>query len=122
MAKEVRLFRRAVAGAAGVAVIALLLIWALQLVQLRRLLRPIITLGDFARRVGEGDLTRRAQVSGEDEVASVGRALNHMVERLGQTMVSKSYVDNILESMAESLMVVDRQGKIHTANRRPAIY
>lgn len=116
MAKQDRLFVRTVASASAVALIALVLIWALQYLQLRRLLGPITTLGDFARRVGEGDLEQRATVTGEDEVASVARALNHMVERLGATMVSKSYVDNILQSMCESLIVVDGQGSIRTAN------
>ena len=116
MAKQDRLFARTVASVAAIAVVALMLIWALQYIQLRRLLQPITTLGDFARRVGEGDLARRAPVSGEDEVASVARALNQMVERLGATMVSKSYVDNIIQSMGESLIVVDAGGSIQTAN------
>ena len=117
MAKQDRLFVRAVASAASVAVLGLILVLTLQYFRMWRLLLPITELGDFAHRVGEGDLASRAPVRGEDEVASVARALNDMVERLGASMVSKSYVDDIIQSMAESLMVVDAHGRIRKANR-----
>src|SRR5947208_1827944 len=110
MAKQDRVLARTFTGAAWVTAVQGGVISLLQYVQLRRLLRPITELGDFALHVGEGDLSSRAPVTGEDEVASVAKALNRMVERLGETMVSKDYVDNIIQSMGESLIVVDGAG------------
>ena len=53
--------------------------------------RPLATLGRLARRVGEGDLTVRAKVSGRDEMAHLAAEMNAMADRLAsaQARVSK---------------------------------
>jgi signal transduction histidine kinase/DNA-binding response OmpR family regulator len=66
----------AVAGATLAAVVLL------QFLQLRRILRPLKRLAEFARRVGAGDLTQRATVARRDEVGDLTNALNQMVEQL----------------------------------------
>ena len=42
--------------------------------------RPVLALVDMAMRVGQGDLSARVQVSGDDEIALLGRTLNTMTE------------------------------------------
>jgi len=79
---------------------------------LRRLLRPLGTLVEFTNLVGTGDLRHRAPVDRADEVGQLAAAFNSMVERLGETTVSKDYVDNVLRSMGEALIVTDRAGRI----------
>ena len=102
----------------GIAVVAvsLVLVLACLHLQLHRLLEPLKGLMDFTRQVGAGDLTRKAPVGRLDEVGQLGAAFNQMVERLGSTTVSRNYVNNILHSMAESLIVTGPEGVIETVN------
>ena len=89
----------------------------IQVLDVRNSLRPLRQLADFARRIGAGDLSERATAARSDEVGEVAAAFNQMVDELKKTTVSRNYVDNILQCMGESLMVVDNDGKIETANR-----
>ncbi|PWU02332.1 MAG: hybrid sensor histidine kinase/response regulator, partial [Terriglobia bacterium] len=80
-------------------------------------LRPLQGLTDFTRRVGAGDLSRRAAVLRPDEVGRLTEAFNRMLEALSATTVSRNYVDAIIESIAESVIVIDREGRIRKHNR-----
>lgn len=100
--------------AVGGAALGLLLTF--QFVQLRRLLRPVSELVRAAEEVGKGNLTHRAKVERMDEVGRLASAFNEMTVRLSTTTVSKAYVDNILQSMAESLIVTDASGLIREVN------
>ena len=62
---------------------------AVQVLQMRTLLRPLQSLTEFTRHVAEGDLSGRAEVVRADEVGRLTLAFNTMVERLGATLVSK---------------------------------
>jgi len=46
------------------------------------LLRPVRELRRAATRMSEGDLTQRVRVSGKDELATLGKAFNHMAASL----------------------------------------
>ncbi|WP_434629987.1 methyl-accepting chemotaxis protein [Chromobacterium sp. CV08] len=69
--------------AGGVAVVLLALV-ALSSAYLARLLRGLIQVRDAMHEIsqGEGDLTRRIEVHGEDEVAQTAEAFNQFVGRL----------------------------------------
>lgn len=54
-----------------------------------RLLRPVRELTGAARRLGQGDLSQRVQVSGSDELAVLGRTFNHMADSLQQAEESR---------------------------------
>jgi PAS domain S-box-containing protein len=118
MQKQRALFRGMLLGGAAVILFGLAVMCGAQYWGLRRLLRPLDTLVGFARRVGSGDLRYRAPVDRADEVGQLATAFNAMVERLGQTTVSIDYVDNVLHSMGESLVVTDREGRIGRVNPR----
>lgn len=63
------------------------------------------------------DYSRRAEMKGDnDPLDGFAVCLNVLAEELGNSMVSKAYVNNIIESMADALMVLDKNGKIKTAN------
>ncbi|GAA4438909.1 sensor histidine kinase [Phytohabitans houttuyneae] len=66
------------AAAAGVAILA----FAGTALLSRRVLRPIGSLTEAARRLGRGDLTSRVAVVGSDEVAELGRTFNRMADSL----------------------------------------
>ncbi len=102
---------------ASLAMAGLLLAAAVQAVQLRSLLRPLQALTGFTRRVASGDLSSRAEIVRPDEVGRLTQAFNRMIEELSLTTVSRDYVDAIIKSMAESVIVIDQQGRIHTFNQ-----
>ncbi len=82
----------------------------------RAIVRPIGQLAKDAAVVGTGDLTWRSHVHSRDEIGALASAFNQMTETLQHTTVSKSYVDNILHSMLDMLVVADADGTIRTVN------
>ncbi len=77
---------------------------------------PIETLTRTVQAVAQGDFSARARVTTSDEVGILATSFNKMVEDLEKTTVSKEYVDNIMESMTDTLVVVDADAKIKTVN------
>jgi two-component system sensor histidine kinase BaeS len=51
----------------------------------RGVLRPINTMTGAARRLGAGDLSHRIAVSGQDEIAELGRSFNRMADSLQES-------------------------------------
>jgi signal transduction histidine kinase len=70
--------RRLIVATTGVALLALALTWMFA----RNTVRPIAELRAAARDLGAGDLSRRVQPAGADEVAELGRAFNTMAGEL----------------------------------------
>lgn len=66
----------------AVAWIVALLGFAAVQVTLRKVVRPIEELSAAADRIAEGDLTARAPVAGDREIATLGGAINRMAEKL----------------------------------------
>ena len=83
----------------------------------RSIAYPVTHLAEAVSRVERGDWDAQIDVHGRDEVGTLARSFRSMVQELHG---SKTYVDDILHSMADSLLVVDSQRKIQTAN--PATY
>ncbi|MCJ8314646.1 MAG: PAS domain S-box protein [Saccharospirillaceae bacterium] len=52
----------------------------------------------------------------KSETTELAKSFNHMNVELDQTVVSKDYMNNILESIADGLITFDNQGKILTTN------
>ena len=100
-----------------IVLLSLIVILAVQYAQLRRLLEPLKGLIDFTRQVGLGQRSLRAPVERQDEVGRLAEAFNRMVEELGSTTVSKDYVNNIIRSMGESLIVIGPDRTIRTVNQ-----
>jgi serine phosphatase RsbU (regulator of sigma subunit) len=75
-------FRRgqniALAVACGAVLMALLVAALLS----RRVSRPVVNLIGFMRRVGEGELESKAELSGPREFRTLSRSLNHMIDDL----------------------------------------
>jgi PAS domain S-box-containing protein len=117
MKKQDALFARTVGLGLGAASLSAAAILAIQYFRLRRLLEPLKRLTQFTAEVGAGNLERKAPVARLDEVGQMAVAFNAMLDQLAATTVSRDYVDNIIRSMAESLLVADTQGAIRTANQ-----
>jgi PAS domain S-box-containing protein len=83
----------------------------------RSIAYPVTRLAEAVSRVERGEWDTHIDVDSGDEIGLLARSFRSMIQELKR---SKSYVDDILHSMADSLVVVDREGKIRTAN--PATY
>jgi PAS domain S-box-containing protein len=118
MQKQRSFLRQMLLGGVGILLFGLTVMCGAQYWGLRRLLRPLDVLVGFTKLVGAGDLRHRAPVDRADEVGQLAAAFNSMVERIGETTVSKDYVDNILRSMGEALIVTGRDGRIERVNPR----
>jgi PAS domain S-box-containing protein len=79
--------------------------------------KPLAELKTAAVQIGRGQLETRVKFHSRDEVGVLANTFNEMAVALQATTVSKAYVDNILESMNELLIVADAQGKVRMANR-----
>jgi PAS domain S-box-containing protein len=116
MARQTHLMNQAIRYGVMVIAIYLLATLVVQFLLLRRLLQPLAGLIEFTRQIGKGELQRRAPVARHDEIGRLAVAFNQMVDQLGSTTVSRNYVNNILQSMAESMIVVDGERRIRMVN------
>ncbi|MEG3614780.1 HAMP domain-containing sensor histidine kinase [Isoptericola haloaureus] len=72
-----------------------------------RLLRPLELLATTAQQVGGDDLTRRAPVHGEDDVATLGRAFNTMLDRLAAAFdAQRQFLDDAGHELRTPLTVL----------------
>ena len=77
----------------------------------------LIALKNGVLRVGMGHLDTTVPVTTKDEIGIVAEAFNKMTVDLKAVTVSKNYVDKIIESMADMLLVVNSEGIIAKVNR-----
>lgn len=78
--------------------------------------RPVQELTKVARAYGNGDFSQRIELNTNDELAHFAASFNEMADNLGRIMVSRSYVNNIIQSMGDMLVVTDSGGKIELIN------
>ena len=83
--------------------------------------RPMRRLAAAAQAVADGDLTVRAPLTGPRETRILARAFNAMTAALEQSREQleqdRENLKNILATMNEALVVVDRDGQITMLNR-----
>ena len=79
---------------------------------------PIGTFMVGVERVSQSaDLGFRMEPTGSDEFRKLTQSFNGMLNKIEQTTSSRDYVDSILNSMNELLLVVSADGKIQSGNR-----
>lgn len=103
---------------AGIFVLAAILLGALIIAWVVQgaMVRPIRKLVRATERLARGDLDARVDVPGDDTVGRLAAAFNKMTGDLRSVTVSKDYVDNILGSMGDALIVTGPDGTIRTVN------
>jgi PAS domain S-box-containing protein len=82
----------------------------------RTVSHPIEILKDFAQRIGQGDLDATIQLQSQDEFGLLATTFNQMTNDLRTKTVSKDYVDSILKSMVNTLIVVRPDHTIQSVN------
>ena len=107
------LLRRAVAAAFGV----MALVWiSVALFLSRSMLRSVDRLQVAARAVADGDLSRRVEETGRDELADLGRSFNQMTSALlasrRELEQEKEFVTAVLRNSYDGIAVVALDGAV----------
>ncbi|MFU8813374.1 MAG: sensor histidine kinase [Balneolaceae bacterium] len=79
--------------------------------------KPLKEISTVTREVGRGNLDKRIAISSNDELGYLADSFNTMAENLSKSMVSRSYVNNIVQSMGDMLMVADSKGDVKLSNK-----
>ncbi len=78
--------------------------------------RPIVRLAHAADRLAQGDLSAQVDMRSTGEVQTLVQSFNRMAADLERTTVSRDYMDNIVSSMMDTLIVVSPEGTITRLN------
>ena len=84
-----------------------------------KMVKSISTLSSMTAEVAKGNLHLSIDhnlYTGRDEIAKLASSFQKMTLGLQETTVSKNLVDTIIQSMTDTLVVVDLQGKIQMVN------
>ncbi len=81
-----------------------------------KITQPIKELQEAATKIGEGDFDIQVDIKAKDELKILADAFNHMAKKLQETTVSKSYLDNIISSLSDALIVLTKNNTIESFN------
>ncbi len=89
-----------------------------------RALRPLSSLGQAVRRIGEGDLEMRVRVAGGDEIAGLAQDVNTMADRLdeyrksslGDLLRAQGQMQAALDSIPDPIIVLGATGEVLNVN------
>jgi PAS domain S-box-containing protein len=103
----------------AIGVTSALVVLAILSLLTRRLLVPIRSLSLLTREVAAGRFEQPGAMPRlpNDEVGDLAASFFAMTRSLKETTVSKTYVDEIIRSMADTLVVLDPEGRIRSVNR-----
>lgn len=96
--------------------IALALATILFIVSQRIIFAPILGLADASRRLAKGDLATRITITAVGEMQELVASFNQMAEDIQKTTVTKNYVNNIIKSMTEALLILSPDHVIQDVN------
>jgi diguanylate cyclase (GGDEF)-like protein/PAS domain S-box-containing protein len=82
----------------------------------RSILKPLNKLKEAAEKIGQGEFHTRVDIRSRDEVEVLANAFNQMMDDLSKTTVAKYYLDQIINSMTDSLIVVNLDSTITRTN------
>ncbi|MDQ6670339.1 MAG: HAMP domain-containing protein [Chloroflexota bacterium] len=81
---------------------------------------PLQRLRETAEAMGAGNLDRRAGLDRQDEAGELGRAFDHMADRLqvsiGRAHESEAAIRAVMESVADAIVTFDEGGSIDSCN------
>ncbi|MEN8142787.1 MAG: HAMP domain-containing protein, partial [Thermodesulfobacteriota bacterium] len=79
--------------------------------------KPLDVLVTGIEKIRQGDLSHRIDLSSHDEMNDLADSFNLMARELSQTLVTKDFVNSIILSMMDSLLVLNTEGYITIANQ-----
>jgi len=119
---ESKLAEKSMTVSAAVALIfAFLFAWRFT----RYIVKPISSLTESARRIGEGDLSREIDIRSKDEIGRLASEFNRMTSSLrelrqsdyGKLLMERKKSDAVIDSIYEPVIVTDAQGRTTKINR-----
>jgi signal transduction histidine kinase len=100
--------------------LATIAVFGLGFIIARRIVQPLHRLVETSIAVARGDLTQRTGIERADEIGSLAHSFDIMTDRLEnrnrQLVEQASKLEAILNSTADGIIVIDRQGSIITIN------
>ena len=93
----------------------------------KQLATPLLMLADGMRQVAAGDLTPKVILPGRDELVGLTRSFADMTQQLADARAAvdssmrevdaaRAHLQTILDNLTAGVIVLDRQGVIHSAN------
>jgi diguanylate cyclase (GGDEF)-like protein/PAS domain S-box-containing protein len=82
----------------------------------RQLSGPISALVKSADRIGQGDYTRPLAVVRHDELGDLQFALERMRQKLNETTITKNYLNTVLNSLSDAVLVTSPEGIVKSCN------
>jgi diguanylate cyclase (GGDEF)-like protein/PAS domain S-box-containing protein len=82
----------------------------------RQLAGPISALVKSADRIGRGDYTRPLAVVRHDELGDLQFALERMRQKLNETTITKNYLNTVLNSLSDAVLVTSPEGIVKSCN------
>jgi diguanylate cyclase (GGDEF)-like protein/PAS domain S-box-containing protein len=82
----------------------------------RQLAGPISALVKSADRIGQGDYTRPLAVVRQDELGELQFALERMRQKLNETTITKNYLNTVLNSLSDAVLVTSADGIVKSCN------
>ncbi|HSW79243.1 MAG TPA: histidine kinase dimerization/phospho-acceptor domain-containing protein [Candidatus Saccharimonadales bacterium] len=83
--------------------------------------RPILGIATTARKIGQGELSARTDIRRKDELGALATSINAMGQSLQGQVTSietqRNQLQIILDSTAESIIAIDKDGTIIIANQ-----
>lgn len=83
---------------------------------LRKAIGPVRMLADSAGKIGRGQYGIVVPVPSKDEIGDLAHSFNKMSEALATTTVSRDYLNGVMQSIVDILIVADSKGNIRTIN------
>jgi two-component system NtrC family sensor kinase len=81
------------------------------------ILVPIRRMVEAIRNIARGDLSTKVDIRSKDELGVLADSFNSMSEELQKTTVSRDYLDNILRSMTDAMIIFSPEGRIISVNK-----
>lgn len=78
---------------------------------------PLRNLSTAAIEIGNGNLDVQVKIQSNDEIGILAKTFNQMASNLRTTTVSKDFVDNIIQTMTDIVIVLDPKSNIQLVNR-----
>ena len=78
---------------------------------------PLVKIASASNAIAKGNLFQKVETSAKDkEITTLVESFNKMSSNLSHILISKDYVENIFQSIIDSIVIVDEKGNIKTVN------
>ena len=82
---------------------------------------PILKLKNSAELIGQGNFDQQISRGSDDEIGELAQSFVDMLTNLKTNLVSRHYLDSVLNSMQDMVFVVDREHYVRLVNRSACV-